>query len=41
MARRWRYTDAELADLLELARADPSAWLSAVGFDEQPDRANH
>lgn len=35
MARRWRYTEADLSDALERARADPVRWLMAVDLDER------
>ena len=35
MARRWRYTEAELAEVLALATHDPGAWLRAVAMDER------
>lgn len=35
MARRWRYSDAELADVLQRARANPAGWLRAVTRDEE------
>ena len=35
MARRWRYTDHDLRDVLELAAADPTTWLLAVDLDER------
>ena len=41
MAKRWEYTDADLAEVLEAARADPAAWLAAVTMDEQAEQARH
>jgi hypothetical protein len=35
MARRWQYTEAELAEALDCARRDPVAWLGAVELDEE------
>jgi hypothetical protein len=35
MAKRWRYTDAELAEVLALARENPAGWLRAVALDER------
>ena len=35
MAQRWRYTDDDLAEILNLARANPQAWLRAVALDER------
>lgn len=35
MARRWCYTDAELAEVMVLATHDPGTWLRAVSTDEQ------
>lgn len=34
MAQRWRYTQAELLEVLELARLDPDRWVRAVALDE-------
>lgn len=34
MAKRWRYTDKERAEVLELAGGDPAKWLRAVELDE-------
>lgn len=35
MGRRWRYTDAELTEVMDLARADPEKWARAVALDER------
>lgn len=35
MARRWRYSDDDLADVLALARRNPEKWRSAVALDER------
>lgn len=35
MAKRWRYTPAELAEVLALARENPAGWLRAVALDER------
>jgi hypothetical protein len=35
MARRWRYTEAELHEVLALAADDPARWLLAVNLDER------
>jgi hypothetical protein len=35
MARRWRYTDAELAKVLDLTRRNPGKWTHAVNLDER------
>lgn len=35
MADRWQYTDADLAEALEGAAADPAGWLAAVQDDEE------
>lgn len=34
MALRWQYRPDELAEVLNLARADPQKWLRAVALDE-------
>jgi hypothetical protein len=34
MAEHWRYSPAELIDLLDRARLDPVGWLRAVSYDE-------
>ena len=34
MAGRWRYTPDDLAEVLDLARADPDKWTRAVSLDE-------
>lgn len=38
MARRWRYSDVELAEVLALARSNPSAWARAVTLDERREQ---
>ena len=35
MARRWRYTETELLEVLALAADDPPRWLLAVNLDER------
>lgn len=35
MAQRWRYSAEELAEVLELAKAQPQAWLRAIELDER------
>lgn len=35
MAKRWRYTDEDLVEVLALAKADPHGWLLTVNSDER------
>jgi hypothetical protein len=35
MARRWQYSETELAEVLNRARVNPEAWLGAVTLDER------
>ena len=35
MARRWRYNETDLIEVLELAARDPYRWLLAVNLDER------
>lgn len=35
MGRRWQYTEAELAAVVDLARCDPIGWAMAVDLDER------
>jgi hypothetical protein len=35
MARRWRYTEDDLLEVLSLAEADPHRWLLTVNLDER------
>ena len=37
MTRRWRYTPAELVEVLDLARTDPDKWTRAVTLDESKE----
>lgn len=38
MGQRWQYTDADLAEAMQCAAADPAAWLRAVQWDEELHR---
>lgn len=35
MAERWRYSNEELADVLQWARLDPAGWRRVVELDEK------
>lgn len=35
MAKRWQYSDEELADVLQRAANDPDSWRRAVAADER------
>ena len=39
MARRWQYSDDELADVLERVRVDAAVWTRAVADDERKEQA--